>query len=308
MEKLAYFFIDDTIWCLRDIARKKPKSIYDNAFFKMLKKGHDDYGMTVQLNLFYRTDFFYGDDEFTLKEMPDTYKKEFQEASSWLRFAFHAKQEFPDYPYVNASYEDVKNNYEAIINEVKRFAGEECISDAFVPHWLPISKAGCQALHDCGVRVLSVTYGEREEYTGDESVLPYGHAARLLQNRKPETKLFTRNTKDARIKASISAYNHLSAEQCAKIRWKNVSILDEGTGLRFKQLGGGPSLNSNTQEEIAKRLEELNGNEFIGTAVHEQYFYPDYYNYIPDCAERYYLLGKILKEYGYRFITCDEIK
>ena len=227
MEKLAYFFIDDTIWCLRDIAREKPKSIYDNAFFKMLKKGHDDYGMTVQLNLFYRTDFFYGDDEFTLKEMPDTYKEEFQEASSWLRFAFHAKQEFPDYPYVNASYEDVKNNYEAIINEVKRFAGEECIADALVPHWLPISKEGCRALHDCGVRVLSVSSGDRTEYTGDESVLPYGHAARLLHNRQPETMLFTRKTNDKRITSSISAYNHLDTEQYDYTFGKNRSILDE---------------------------------------------------------------------------------
>ncbi|MBQ7039105.1 MAG: hypothetical protein IJN39_00895, partial [Clostridia bacterium] len=71
---------------------------------------------------------------------------------------------------------------------------------------------------------------------------------------------------------------------------------------------GGPCLNLWKQEEIAARLAELNGSEFIGTAVHEQYFYPDYYNYIPDYAERYYLLGKILKEYGYRFITADEMK
>ena len=93
MKKLAYFFIDDTIWCLRDIARQNTKSIFDNPFMKMLKKAHDDNGITVQLNLFYRTDFFYGDDEFTLKEMPDTYKSEFQASKDWLRFAFHAKQE-----------------------------------------------------------------------------------------------------------------------------------------------------------------------------------------------------------------------
>lgn len=73
------------------------------------------------------------------------------------------------------------------INEIKRFAGEKSISHALVPHWLPISKEGCQALYDCGVRILSPSYGERTEYTGDPETLPYGHAGRLFQNRKPDT-------------------------------------------------------------------------------------------------------------------------
>ena len=55
--KQAYFFVDDVIWCLRDVAKERPASIFDNSYFKMLKKCHDEWGMTVQLNLFYRTDF-----------------------------------------------------------------------------------------------------------------------------------------------------------------------------------------------------------------------------------------------------------
>ena len=93
-----------------------------------------------------------------------------------LRIGFHANQELPDYPYVNAIYEDVKKYWETIINEVKRFAGEKSIGHAVVPHWLPISKAGCKALADCGVKFLSSSTGDRREFTGDDSVLPYGHA------------------------------------------------------------------------------------------------------------------------------------
>ncbi len=307
MEKQAFFFIDDTVWVMRDLTRQRPKSLFDNSFMKMLKKGHDDYGMTVQLNLFYRTDFFYGNDEFTLADMTDAYKLEFQANKDWLRLAFHAKQEFPDYPYVNATYEDVKANYEAVVNEIKRFAGEGSVSAAICPHWLPISKAGCQALADCGVKFVTPSAGETSEYTGDESVLPYGHAARLLNNRQPETKLFTRRTRDLRITSSICAYNHITESQRESIIGKNVSIPDE-SGVAFKMFGGGPCLNLNTVETIAETLAKLNGNEFIGTATHEQYFYPDYYNYQPDYAEKYYCLGKILKEYGYRFITVDEMK
>lgn len=307
MEKKAFFFIDDVIWVIRDIAREKPASIFDNAFMKMLKRAHDENGMTVQLNLFYRTDFFYGNDEFTLTQMPDTYKKEFEQAKDWLRFAFHAKQEFPDYPYVNASYEDVKENYMAVTNEIKRFAGEGSISHTVIPHWLPISKAGCKALADCGVKFIAPSYGEKTPFNGDDSVLPYGHAARLRQNRQPETMLFTRNTKDARIKASICAYNHISEEQFREIAWKNSSIADEETGIRFTQMGGGPCLNLYTLKEIETRLNELIGSEYIGIATHEQYFYSDYYAYQSDYPEKVYLFSKILKDNGYRFITADEM-
>ena len=58
--KKAYFFIDDTIWVFRDLTRKRPASLFDNPFMKMLKGAHDKYGMKVQLNVFYRTDTYYG--------------------------------------------------------------------------------------------------------------------------------------------------------------------------------------------------------------------------------------------------------
>ena len=308
MEKLSYFFIDDTIWVFRDLARQRPASMFDNAFLKMLKRAHDDHGLTVQLNLFFRTDFFYGSDEFTLKEMPDCYKAEFEANTDWLRLAFHAKQEFPDYPYVNATYEDVKKDYYEIYNEVVRFAGEGSWSHTVVPHWLPISKAGCQALVDCGIKFMSPSIGEKREFDGDDTVLPYGHAARLRQNRQPETGLFTRATKNKAISASIAGYNHITAEQYASIEGRNASILDEETGVRYRQIGHGPTINLYTQEEIRERLAQLNGREYIGVGNHEQYFYEDYYNYIPDIAERIYVMAEELHKYGYRFITADEMK
>ena len=64
--KKAYFFIDDVIWLFRDLTRQRPASMFDNFFLKELKKAHDLYGAKFQLNVFYRTDFYYGNDEFTL--------------------------------------------------------------------------------------------------------------------------------------------------------------------------------------------------------------------------------------------------
>ena len=45
--KKAYFYIDDTIWVLRDITRENNKSLFDNKFMNMLRTAHDKYGLKV---------------------------------------------------------------------------------------------------------------------------------------------------------------------------------------------------------------------------------------------------------------------
>lgn len=305
--KKTFFFIDDVIWCMRDITRQRPASIFDNPFMAMLKKPHDLYGMTVQLNLFYRTDFFYGNDEFTLAEMTDAYKEEWEANSDWLKLTFHAKQEFPDYPYVNADYADVKTNCEAVLNEIRRFAGEKSISHVVIPHWLPISKEGCQALYDCGIRIISPSHGERTAYNGDPSSLPYGHAGRLLQNRKPETMLYKRPTKDKAIERSICAHNHITQAEYDEIVGTFRAIKDQETGVYFKMIGGGPTLNLNKVEDLQPAYDKLDGMEFIGTGNHEQYFYKDYFAYQPDMPEKILKMAEILHNKGYQFIVADEL-
>ncbi len=305
--KKAFFFIDDVIWVLRDLTRMNPKSIFDVPYFKALKNTHDRYGAKVQLNLFYRTDFFYGDDEFTLAEVPDKYKAEFEANSDWLRFAFHAKQEFPDYPYVNISYEDMDKNFKAIYNEVCRFAGEKSFSYQTVSHWLPVSREGVQALYDNGVRMMMSSHGEKTEYNGDPSILPYGHAGRLLQNKKPETALFSRINAGESIENSICGYNHISQEDADSIMYNQGYVVDEGTGMKYK-ITGHCALNLINLSELPEVLGEFMQGDYVGIGDHEQYFYSDYFAYQPDHAEKFYLMGKVISEAGYTFVNGDELE
>lgn len=76
MKKYSTFVIDDVIWLFRDLTRGNYTSIFEHPFIKMLKEAHEKYGLKVQLNIFFRTDNFYGNDEFSLKDMTDRYKEE----------------------------------------------------------------------------------------------------------------------------------------------------------------------------------------------------------------------------------------
>ena len=304
--KKAYFYIDDTIWVLRDITRQRPKTLFENPFMKMLKTAHDKYGLKVQLNLFYRTDSFYGYDEFSLADVTDAYKSEFTANSDWLKFAFHALEEFPDYPHISATYEDTKKLFGMIEKEVFRFACKDSFAYTVCPHWVPVSKQGVHALADCGVKLLDCTAGNVTEYNGDPTVLPYGHAQRLLNNRQPETKIFTREVAEDAIRHSICGYNHLLPKDDESIFKTCDTIHNDEFNIEFKRYCA-ICLNLLSYDELDGELAKITGNEYVGIADHEQYFYPDYFAYQSDYADKIYKMCEILTENNYTFITGEDI-
>ena len=305
--KKCTFYIDDVIFVFRDIAKQKPASIYDHPYMAMLKKAHDLYGMKIQLNIFLRTDFFYGSDEFTLSDMPDTYKNEWLQASDWLKLAFHAKQEFPDYPYINARYEDIILDYGYFLNEVSRFAGEKSIGVGILPHWNTVSKDGCRALASFGAKSIHVTSGILHDYNGDPFSLPYGHAFRLLNNRQPETKCYSRGSRDTAIEGALSGYNHINDTRENSGSKILKATFDEETGLYFKDFGNGPVLNLYKLDELEEILGQLIGDELVSIGNHEQYFYEDYFAYQPEYADKLLKAAKIMHDNGYEFIFPEAI-
>jgi len=305
--KKAYFFIDDTIWVMRDLTRNCLAHLFDNPFLGMLKTMHEIYGLKVQLNLFYSLSYFYGADTFTLAEMTDAYRTEWEEASNWLKLAFHAKEEFPDYPHVNISYEDMRKLYSDFEREVCRFAGEKSIAKAVCPHWSPMSKGGVKALAEAGIRIMDATVGDTMEYDGNPDSLPYGHALRLMHNRQPETKIFSRGTRDAAIDRSLCAYNHFP-ESCreALVGTGNV-VFDQETGMCFMPFESFENINLIPYDEIEQEFEKTKDREFLGICDHEQYFYPEYFAYQPDYAQKIEKMAELLATLGYTYIFAEEL-
>lgn len=308
MSKKVFFYVDDVIWVYRDLTRQKPKSMFDNPYMAMLKKAHDEYGFKVQLNSFYRTDYFYGSDEFTLSEMTDAYKEEWKANADWLKIGFHAKQEFPDYPYVNGVYEYVKKDFNEIFTEVRRFASEENIGWAVTPHWTVISRQGVLALKDCGIKLITAINGqERFEFDGDKSILPYGHYGRYIQNKMPETALFTRDTKDVAIRCSLCSYNVIPGELYDEYNTTLKAYYDKETDMHFKILNNTGALNLRTMDEVIETYSPSIGKEYIGAMTHEQYFYEDYFAYQSDYADKLYKMAEYLTGNGYEFIFAHEL-
>ena len=306
--RTASFFIDDAIWFLRDLARKRPKSLFDNDFLRPLKEAHDRFGLKLQINLFYRTDFFYGMDEFTLAEVPDSYKAEWQASKDWLKLGFHSLQEFPDYPWVNIDYADVKKLFGMIKGEIDRFAGEGVFTTALVPHWCPMSKDGCRALKDCGIRLMECSVGPRYRYDGDRSRLPYGHALRIENNRKPESAFFWRDSRDTAILSSLCSYNHISSKQEAATGQSRAYILDPETGMAFKHLfNDAPVLNLVDVPTLKNDTAKLIGKEHLVFSDHEQYFFKDYFAYQPDYMAKVMAMSEMMAANGYRFIFVEDL-
>jgi len=208
---------------------------------------------------------------------------------------------------VNVTYDDMYKLFNLIKGEVYRFAGENSFTFAVVPHWLPVSFEGCRALNDCGAILVSVTAGKRVPYGGDPSVLPYGHAQRLLQNRQPETMLFTRDTRDTAIESGICAYNHFEGADLEQNDKVLGYIKDEKTGLNFKKLDDNFDLNLFNVDELKEELARRSQDELMCIGNHEQYFFRDYFNYQPEYEEKIYTMARTLKEAGRKCIFIEEL-
>ncbi len=310
--KRAAFYLDDVIWVFRELAERRPKSVWEHPFLGCLKEAWERYGTKVQLNIFYKDCSFYGlkAAEFTIADMPDIWRDQFQSAKEWLRFSFHSYEEFPDYPWINADYDEVKTMWTMLAKEVERFAGPGMWANAITPHWGPMSKEGCLALKDCGAKVIWVSRGRRWAYDGSSSLLPYGHDTRIKCRRKPETAIYWRPNGGDDISVSACGYNHLLEAEVAKTCGTYNWIHDRATGCNFKAfVYDGLCINLFRKEDIVPKLDSTIARgepEFYIYGTHEEYFYPHYFNYQPDSREKVLAVAKWMHDHKYEHIFIED--
>lgn len=236
---------DDTIWLFRDIAFHADvyKSIFDNPFLAFLKQVHDTYGTKMHLNIYYQTD------GFNLSQMTDKYKNEWKENSGWLRLSFHALQNDPDKPYIHAGYAEVKRDCERVMEQIRRFAGEELTGPVTTLHWGEATVDGCRALRDAGF-IVQVGY-----FNVDDDLPSVSYYLDVEKRRHINKRYIWKDNQEGIIFVRSSIVIN-----CHKVE-EIVPILDE----------------------IKKGPYKSGYKDFL---IHEQYFYPFYEAYQPDYRQK----------------------
>lgn len=167
--------LDDNIWFFQDIAKNNYRSIFENPYLGLLKDMNDKYGNKSHVNIYYCCSEFGG---FNLSQFPDKYKSEWEEASEWLRLSFHAFKNLPDEPYVTAKYKQAFEECEMVTNEIKRFAGENTLSDYTTIHWCRGTTDACRAFRDNGYKYIQGGTPHNYDITDEQfldAVRKYGY-------------------------------------------------------------------------------------------------------------------------------------
>ena len=237
MKKRGYrISVDDNIRFLQNIAsHPEYTSLFDDPYLRMYREIHEQYGTKVHFNLFYQSE----DGSFNLSMMPDRFRDEWAANADWLRLSFHSKAEFPEWPYLNASPEEVCADYELVRREILRFAGSEVYGPVTTIHFAEVTKEGVRALREHGLRVLlgDFSFDKNGERWLDYYCTPeqFDTVRRDCFYRDPETDMIF---------------------CCCDI------VLD-----CFRPETVGPEL-----DRMAKLWPK---RDFVDLLIHEQYFYPD---------------------------------
>ena len=262
--KRFQFQIDDNSFFLRDIYDKDYKDIFDCFYLAGLRKLHVKYGARFAVNCFWSTP----KEDFNMGMMPDKYKSQWEANADWLRLTFHAKNEFPDRPYENATPEQLAADFDLVKKELVRFAGN-AYSPPGIVHWGTVRPETLPVLKERGVRALS------------------GY--------------FTKSS------GNWIVHFQLPDAVCEYLS-NHDSWYDYKTGLIFSKLElvcnsvPLPKILPTLESSAANP----NTAELMDFLTHEQYFWPWYANYLPDHFQRLDTTIRYAVEHGYKPVWHHE--
>jgi hypothetical protein len=264
------------VYWMKNVLNKYRLSLDDNIWFlKDISANAGKYksvfenpylGMLKQVHDTFGTkihlNLFYQTDGFNLSQMTDKYKSEWKDNAGWLRLSFHALQEFPDRPYLTAGYDQVKHDCILVKEQIIRFAGEELTGPVTTLHWGAAKAEGTRALKDEGYLALAGYFSAE----GPDTVSYYLN---------DEKRLHVNN----------------------RFLWR-----DNAEGIIFSRMA--LVINTVKLEEIVPYLDKLRSSghkpPYADLMIHEQYFYPSYFNYQPDFRDKVITAVKWAADNGYK--------
>lgn len=154
--KTFCFTVDDNIRFFRDLTEKSYGSIFEHPYLAMYKRLHDEFGLKIQLNLFYRLD------AFDLSMMTDKYYSEWESNSDWLKLSFHSDFENVR-PYEFSEYGEVYSDCKKVNDQIVRFASPKALAKTTTIHYCVATEDGLKAMADNKVLGLLGLFGNKEK-------------------------------------------------------------------------------------------------------------------------------------------------
>ena len=148
-EKRYRYSIDDCIEVFRDLGQEPDSfpSLFDHWFLGFWKRMHDEYDTRVHINVYYQVT----DATWNTSMLCDRWRDEWEANSHWLHLSFHALMDKPDRIYRAGTYQRLANDYDLVMTQVRRFAGEAVTKNVTTVHWAECPLEGMKALRDRGV-------------------------------------------------------------------------------------------------------------------------------------------------------------
>lgn len=146
------YSIDDNIEFLHDLGSEPESfnSLFDHWYLRFWKSLNEKYGTKVHINTYYEL----SDQSWNTSLMPDKWRDEWEANSDWLHLSFHARQNLPHRIYKEATYDRMAQDYELVVGQIKRYAGEAVLTNETTVHWAEAPLGACQALKDRGIDLL----------------------------------------------------------------------------------------------------------------------------------------------------------
>lgn len=291
-----YFTVDDAIIFLYDLTKEPEKypSMFDHPFLAPFKKAHELYGANVHLNLYYEytarcaEDFAEHKDYFNLTMMTDRYRSEWEANADWLTLSYHANANYPNMPGMVQSAEFYGESIRKVHKEIRRFAGEKSLVPATTMHWGNCKLGPFRAMRENGYKIQFASF-------------------RMVDNDSPYLSYYGRDGLGKYIRgAGVDAYNRPTDSEAGSGRdmW-----MDNEEGVLYCHTD--MVLNvidlENVESWMDAYMEARPKSSFMHPMIHEEYYYPDYISYIPDCGERVLTAIRHLYEKGYRSVPIEEL-
>ena len=150
--KTFTFTVDDNIRVLRELTETPRESLFDHPYLALYRRLHETYNLKIQLNLFFK------DASFTVSDMTDRYKSEWENAADWLKLSFHSLAETVK-PYEFSDYDEVYRDGSAVHREILRFAGKKSLAKTTTVHYCLATEDGVRALKKLNILGLFGLYG-----------------------------------------------------------------------------------------------------------------------------------------------------